>query len=1175
MTLRIVSGRAGTGKTTFIHKEIVNELKENPFGDPIYIIVPDQMSYSTEYNLTNKYGLNGIIRAQVVTFKRLAWYVLQETGGIVKDKMDTIGYRMLIRRLLLDNKEQFSLFKQAASQPGFAAEIEKIVKEFNQYNINSESLKETIQNLQSVQAPETLISKTKDIQIILEKLEEQLGQSYVDGEGYYPVLIEKIRQSEKLKNAHIYIDGFTAFTVREFDIVKQLLAHCKRMTVVLPFENEEDKNDEQAVFYRPALMNDKLIQQAKEFQIEIESRIHLTKTFRYNNEDLQHIEKHFHDPLPKPIECQQFVQIIEGANRRAEVHGIAREICRLVYEENVRYNEIGIMYRQADIYDPLINTIFSQYDIPVFTNEKKSMLHHPLIEFSRSVLEVVTSNWKYEPVFRSVKTDLFFPLGCDREEMRYKADKFENFVIAQGIYGNRWFDESRWFYKKYRGLEFFTNKQTDEELEMQQLLIEMRDLIREPLKKFQDQMRKAETGKEIATALYSFIEELNVYEKLQAQKDEEIKKSNFNRVSEQDQVWNRWINVLDQFVLMFGDQKLTLEEAASILDEGYDALHFSKIPPTLDEVTVGTFEYSRFDNKKVVFLIGVNDGVYPMRIDYEGLITDSERSFFEQVETEISPSSKQRLMQEAFLIYRALSSPTDRLYVTFSSSDEESKALIPSLYINKLHKLFEVDGKKTLPHHRIQIDPIDELNPSNAMNYIRHPRTAISYLIVQLKNAQKTKELPNEWRALQAFYEDHKKWKSIYESIKQPLEKKNEAQTLDKEIVDELYGNELLSSVSRVEKFFRCPFSHFASYGLRLEERAEFRLESFAIGDLFHEAFKWITVKTNEEKLYWNRLSFTDCQKLAKEAVEQIVPVFSSQILLSTARYRYIQRKLIKIIERTLYALAQHARVSQFKPIAIEASFGPNKDDQLPPLKIPLTNGKKMTLRGRIDRVDSAIIGNKPYIRIIDYKSSQRDLDLNEVFYGISLQLLTYLDVVVENSKILLGQEASPAGVLYVHVHNPILKVDEPLSETQIETMRLKEYRMKGLLANDSELIIGMDEEIENDGSSKVIPAYYSKKEKKVSTALSRVIEPEAMKELSQFVRKKHQQAGKKIISGETSIMPYRLKDQIACKFCNFKSICQFDATEQRYHLLQADSSDNILEKIREELKQNETIDSN
>ncbi|NLY80044.1 MAG: helicase-exonuclease AddAB subunit AddB, partial [Lysinibacillus sp.] len=773
----------------------------------------------------------------------------------------------------------------------------------------------------------------------------------------------------------------------------------------------------------------------------------------------------------------------------------------------------------------------------------------------------------------SVKTDLFFPLKSNLKEMREKADLFENFVIAQGIYGDRWMQDNRWMYKKYRGLEYVTTKQTDEEKQMQAVIDEMKQYIRTPLLKLEKELKGAKTGRDIAMALYECIEELQVYDKLQALKDKELEANRLDEAMEHDQAWNRWINVLDQFVIMFGEQPLTLEEAANILDEGYDTLQFSKIPPAVDEVTVATVEFSRFDNMKVVFIIGVNDGVYPMRIDYEGLINDGDREWFAGIDVELFPSSKYRLMEENFLMYRAISSPTYRLYVTFASSDEESKALLPSLYVQRLHTLFEVDGEKTLPHKRVLIDPIEELDKGNVLSYLRHPRTSLAYLMTQLKQAE-TEGLASEWRALKAFYEQDHEWREVLLLVMRPLQQQKKSETLAEEITEQLYGKDLTLSVSRIEKYYSCPFAHFANYGLKLQERQEFRLETFEMGDLFHEALKWISMETNRLNLRWNKLTREQCALLAREAVERIVPTFSHQILLSSSRYRYIQRKLIHIVEKTMLALSQHAKNSTLKPIVVEASLGPSKKEQLPPLEIPLKQGRKMQLRGRIDRIDHAKVGDTSYLRVIDYKSSSRDLDLNEVYYGLSLQLLTYLDVAVENSLLLLEERAMPAGVLYVHVQNPILKIEKELNEMQLEEERLKMFKMKGLLTEDKDAVIAMDDRLEEDGKSIIIPASITKNQEFSKT--SKVIPPESMNDLRSFVRQKHKEAGLSILSGDTSIEPYKLKSKTACDFCQFKSVCQFDPTDgQEYRILQADKALNVVEKIRKELKVDESADTN
>ncbi len=821
MTLRIVSGRSGTGKSVFIHQEIVEQLKSDPLGHPIFIIVPDQMSYSTEYELTNRHGLQGLIRAQVMTFKRLAWLVLQETGGIARKEVNGYGYRMLIRKLLEEQKSEFSLFRQAAGKRGFTEEIETLLKEFSRYSVNSSVLAEVKESLKAIDAPNTLQAKTNDLYVVLQALEERLGTTYVDSEGYYPILTEQLKYAEAMKQATIYIDGFTAFTVRELELVRELLKVTKQVTVVLPFDHIDEAFDEQALFHEAALTNQRLHDIANEEGIDVEPPLHFYYTQRFQSEDLQHVEANFANMVPHTKKTSGDVMVFEASNRRAEVHAIAREITKLTREYGYRYQDIVLLYRQAELYDPLITSIFQQYEIPIFTNTKKTMLHHPLIELSRSALEIMTSNWKYEPVFRSVKTDLFFPLQAELTIWRERADRLENYCLAQGIYGERWFEEPRWFYKKYRGLEFHSRVQTDEERAMQAEIEAIRDEIRQPLKSLQDKLSIASTGKDIATALFELVESLQVYEKLQAMKDRELERGDALAASEHEQAWNEWINVLDQFVYMFGEQEMSVEEAAKILDEGFDTLEFSRIPPTLDEVMVATVDLARLSNIKVAFVLGMNDGVYPTRMEYEGLLSDTEREWFSQIGYELAPTSSNRLLQENFLFYRAASTPSNKLYLTYPTADEEGKALLSSLYIKKFIGNDKIAGLLSgVQAERVVMDPIELLDES-ALPYLRHPRTALAHLMVQLRQAEHSRELAPEWLALQKFYQQDPYWALIFDRVHYPITHKNEAEPLETYITQKLYGQKLTSSVSRIEKYFRCPFSHFTTYGLRLEERAE------------------------------------------------------------------------------------------------------------------------------------------------------------------------------------------------------------------------------------------------------------------------------------------------------------------------------------------------------------------
>lgn len=1169
MTLRIISGRAGSGKSQLIQQEIVKQCQEQPLGTPIFIIVPDQMSYTTEYDLMNRHGMSGLIRAQVLTFKRLAWYVLQETGGIARREINGVGYKMLIRQLLDEHKEQFSLFRQAAGKRGFTDEIESLLKEFGRYNVNSEMLADLTTKFEELDAPKSLVSKTADLKIVVDAVEQRLGTTYVDSEGYYPLLTDNLQQSDQMKDAQIYIDGFTAFTTREMELVKELIRVTQRVTIALPYDDRAAAENDQALFYEAATTAVRLTDAATELQIAMEPEIVCQTAVRFQTPELAYLERHFNEqpvqPFTQPAEAVSFV---EASNRRAEVTAIAREIRRLATEEGVRYKDIGLLYRQPEAYDPLIETIFTQHDIPYFTNTKKPMLHHPLIEFSRSVLEAVTTGWKYEPMFRAIKTDLFFPTESERTVWRERADRMENFVIAHGIYGARWFDDARWFYKKYRGLEFNRLVQTDDEKAMQQEIEAVRQRVIQPLANFQESLLQAMNATQMATALFTLIEECDVYAKLLRMKEHELNENMLFEAAEHDQAWHGFIDVLDQFVQMFGEDELTLEDMIDILDEGFESLEFSRIPPTLDQVVIETADLARLPHIKALFVVGMNDGIYPQRIDYEGLLSDREREFFTQAGFELAPTSKNRLLQEPYILYTTLTSASQRLIISYSLADEEGKSLLPSSYIKYIGQL--------LPHaqkHRVYIDPTEDLAENvDVFSYLQHPRAAMPYVVTQLRQLEEGQPLPAIWRAVQHFYEQDIQWKNMFEQVTKPLQQTNDAETLKPTVTEKLYGKRLTSSVSRIEKFFGCPFAHFATYGLKLEERVEYRLETFAIGDLFHAAMKWITEETERLGIQWNRLTNEQCHLLTKQALEEIVPVFSHQILLSSARYRYIQKKLIHIVERTMQALTNHAQKSHFKTIAFEQGFG--FGEALPPLEIALEQDHKLFLQGRIDRIDRATIDERTYLRVVDYKSSARDLNLSEVYHGLSLQLMTYLDVAMENAATLLKGtgEVEPAGVLYVHMHNPMLRVDTELDEAVLESTRLEEYRMRGLITSNEEMIYSMDDTLEDKPDKSTIIPVTLKKDGSIYTSRSKVIDTADMHLVQQHVRQKHAEAGNGILAGQTDIKPYRLKDKKACTYCQFKAVCQFDPSDgkQQYRRLQDMKQEQFIDHIRKEVQPHE-----
>ncbi len=1163
MSVRFVIGRTGTGKSKLFIDEITEKLKESPSGDSLIYLVPDQMTFLSEYRLINTPGLKGMIRAQVFSLTRLAWRILQETGGISRKHISSAGLNMLIRKIIEDKKDHLKIFGRAADKTGFIDQMEKMLTEFKRYCIKPEELL-----LENMDAPNSLQDKLHDLELIFHHFEETLFGKYLDTDDYMRLLAESIAKSTYLQNAEIFIDGFHSFTPQEYMVIAQLMKSCKRVSIALTLDQpfRESAPDELHLFRMTGETYNTLYEMAVNIQAVIEDDVILTQAHRYENKGIQYLESVF-DKRPVPSYKEETdINILHSANRRAEMEGIAREIRRLVRTNNYRYLDFAILVRNGQDYQDVMETVFFDYEIPYFIDQKRPMFHHPLIELIRSSLEIINSNWRYESVFRAVKTDLLFPLDSNRHELREKMDRLENYVLAYGIKGNKWVNKERWTYRRIRGLELENLPQTDAEKQIEHELNELRLFISAPVNRLSRRLKNAKNGQELCEALYLYLEELDIPAKLERLCLSAEEKGDLVSAREHDQAWNAVIDLIDQFVDIFGQEIISLKEFALIIDSGLEAMKFSLVPPAMDQVLVANLELSRLSDIKVAFVIGLNDGIMPARMNEEGILADSDRESLLQNGIKIAPSSKARLLDEEFLAYKAFTTPSHHLFLSYPLANEEGKALLPSPYLKRIREIFPNVLEKTVVN-----DP-SEINFLEQLEYVSHPNTAIAFLTSQLQQKKRGYPVPDFWWDVYNYYIKSPNWKQQTVHILSSLFYQNKAKQLTEETSAELYGDKILASVSRMELFHGCPFSHFASHGLKLRERQTFKLEAPDIGDLFHGALKWISDEIGKHGLSWKSLTKDQCNALAKEAVAFLAPKLQHQILLSSNRHHYIRRKLEQVIGRASLVLSQQAKQSGFTPIGMELDFGAKS--ALPPLTFTLRNGTKMELQGRIDRVDKAQDENGVYLRVIDYKSSARTLDLTEVYYGLALQMLTYLDIVVTNSQTLIGTEGVPAGVLYFHLHNPIVKSNKILTLEEIEEEIFKSFKMKGLMLDDAQVVKLMDESLET-GTSKIVSAEL-KKDGTLS-ARSQVAGKEDFKILHRYVRNLYKESGNAISSGIVDINPYQLKKRTPCEFCSFKSVCQFDQSleDNQYRILSQEKPSDLLNLIREEVLNGEDNHSN
>ncbi|UOY92083.1 helicase-exonuclease AddAB subunit AddB [Ectobacillus sp. JY-23] len=1145
MSLRIVLGRAGTGKSALCLREMHEELNQRPKGESIIYLVPEQMSFQAQQ------ALGSSIRAQVFSFSRLAWKVLQETGGASRLHIDEAGVNMLLRKIVEGRKGELRVFQKAAKQNGFFEQLGGMIAELKRHNVTPADMYGVWQEAEAKHAP-LLASKIHDLQLLYEDFERALIGKYLDSEDYIKLLAEKLPQSSYMKDAIIYADGFHTFLPQELNVLKRMLQHGAKLTVTLVLDAPQKQ--ELDLFYTTARTYERLMKIAADLRIEANSIV-LEEQHRFKGSaSLAHIEKYFESIPPKYFAGNSNLTIYTAANRQAEVEGVAREIRRLVREEDYRYRDIAVMLRNGASYDDSIKSLFTANEIPFFIDEKRLMLHHPVVELIRSALEVIEGNWRYEAVFRCIKTELLFPRRSHLLKLREEMDAFENYCLAYGMQGKKWTNGERWVYRRYRSLE--TTLQTDNERETEERMNNLRDIVVKPIFTLQKRLKRAKSVRKMCEAIYLFLEELRVPRKLEAMRKKAEQEGNLLFANDHEQVWHAVIDLLDKYVEMLGDENMSLQLFIEVMSTGLASLRFANIPPSLDQVLIANIDRSRLANVRALFLIGANEGVIPGLPADEGMLSDEERETLLGSGIELASTTRQKMLEEQFIVYQALTRASHRLYISCPFADEEGKVLLPSGLFKKLKALVPSAEQEFLTNE-VQEGKVE---------YITTPAMTLSHLVQQLQFWKQSgyKTDLSFWWDVYNFYVQSPQWHEHSKRVLSSLFYRNEAKPLHKSVSSALYGETIKGSVSRMELFQRCSYAHFAQHGLALRERDIFKIDAPDIGELFHAALKSIADRLTQQSRSWADLSRAECEHLAMEAMEVLAPLLQKEILLSSNRHHYLKHKLQQIIFRASLILSEHAKSSGFVPVDLEVPFGIGAD-ALPPLHFQLANGTKMEVVGRIDRVDMAEGEQGTFLRIIDYKSSAKSLDMTEVYYGLALQMLTYLDVVIENAgKWVKDKQATPAGVLYFHVHNPVVEIKGDATDADIDREILRKFKMKGLLLGDTEVVRLMDASL-TSGSSDIVSA--GLKKDGTFSAYSSVASEQEFHTLKQYVRRTFQDIGTSITEGVIDIAPYKLKTKVACGFCQFKSVCQFDESlqENEYRILRPLKEAEALMKMREE----------
>lgn len=1147
MSLRFIYGRSGSGKSNFCIDSIKKKVEEE-VEYPLIYLVPEQFSFQSEKNILSTIGEKSNLNVTVISFKRMAFRVMNEVGGITNKRMDSSGKCMLISHIVNKLLEELTVFRRAATQQGFINTLSDSISEFKRYSITPQVLLKTAEDMKD---GINLKDKLLDLSKIYGEFETLLHKNYIDSDDDLTLLAEKLEESKLFNNAEIWMDEFYSFTPQQYKIIEKLLKKSRRVNIALTSDYTDGKNYGTDIFEFTKGTEDRILEIARNNNIKLDKPVVLDKRPFYRFKDsreMSFLEKNlFAFPYEKYKYKTSDIKLFRAQNTYSEIESTARDIIRMCRDEGYRYKDIAVITRNLENYETLIASIFAEHGIPYFIDEKRNIEGNLIVVLITSAIEIITKSWSYEAVFRYLKTGL---TNVDIEDV----DILENYVLAAGIKGKKkWIDEENW---NYRPDSLFGKDQISiEEEELLNRINSIKKVVIAPLKKLHKSTRGKKNGEEICRIVFDFLSEINTSEKVENLIEAFKQSKRQTLANEYSQIWNIIIDLLDQTVEVMGDMPLNLDEFVKIMSIGFREHKMGLIPPSLDQVLVGSVERLKSHNICILYLVGVNDGVFPSVNNEEGILNDMERELLKNRGVELARNTRAAAFEEQFLVYTTLTIPGKYLRISYPMADYEGKSLRPSIIVSRLKNIY--------PNITEESDLVFSESDEDRLKLIDAKLPTFNHLIYILRKRLDENNDAMIWRDVYKWFSTHEYWREKCNRAFSGAAYTNQTELINSEKVRKLYGDNMHINVSRMEKYAQCPFAYYVQYGLNARERKIFKLTYPDIGTFMHKVIDEFSEEIKTKQLSWDNIQAKWCEENISNIVDDNINKSNSFILNSSPRYRYFTERLKRVLIKTAIVMTKHIKRSGFKPIGYEMDF--SEKGAYPPIMVQLPSGEEIKLIGRIDRIDMLVKEGETYIRIIDYKSGNKLFRLSDVYYGLQVQLLLYLDAILAEEGKDFDKKPIPGAILYFKIDDPLIKSSKDLEDGELEKEIMKKFKMKGLLIDDPKIIKEMDREME--GNSFIIPARINKDG---SLGKSEAASREQFELLRNHVKNVVAKNCENMLKGDISINPCKNKDSAPCDFCMYSSICTFDVSleDNTYRFIYDKSDEEVWNLIYKEYRE-------
>ena len=1152
MSLQFLIGSAGSGKTTQAIDRCIRETQKAGHAS-CFLLVPEQYTLKTQAEVVRQHPNGGTMDIDIVSFPRLALRIFEELGTPEPILLDDMAKTLLLRKVAAEKEKDLGMFRRNIKRPGFLEELKSVLSEFWQYQIGEEELKgwyEKAGNKPLIQA------KIRDILTIGSAFRAELEDNTIPEEELLSVCARHVAESSQLKGCLLVLDGFTGFTPGQCVFLRELLKAAGEVVVTLTLGSGlamRDVTREEDLFWLSKSTYAKVGRLAEEAGVKILPDLYLAgeksqaaprfaaamqlarlekgwgrPLAEQQEKDLgsplaEQKEKDFGKSLAEQQEKRpeepQSVFLHQCKNPRDEVWFVAEEIGRRVRSGQYRYRDMAVVMGDTAIYGNTLKEVFKQCHIPVFYDASRSLLTNPLAMLALSILSVPEKSFAAEEVFACFKSG-FFPIT------REACDRLENVALRDGI----------------RGEKAFTDVWN-----MSEELNEAKAAALAPLLAFLEGAKAGgKTVHAYLTALRECLTGIGAEEKMAAYATGFEAKGDFSARKEYEQTWRLTMDLFDRIDALMGSEKPGSGELREILKSGFDEIRAGVIPAGLDEVTAGDLVRTRLVDVKVLFLLGMNEGILPAVPPSGGILSDLDREWLKGIGVELKPTERENSFIQKFYFYQAITKPSEELHLSFSAGDLDGAALLPSGYLSEL--------TQALPELSVRREA--ERKPYEISADQTFGRVAEGLRAYALTGTEGDWEKGFTWLSSQDEYQD------VIDKMLKRAFWEYQAETLGEDVAKLLYGEQLKGSVTRLEHYASCAYEWFLADALKAAERKLHVFEARDMGTLFHAALESFFRLMKKRGLTYAEVTEDVRREMTEICVSEALLNVQSTALTSTARNRYRKERLRRMTDRTIWALCEQGKRGDFLPEEVELAFS---SESTRAMNLPLSDGNVLRLKGKIDRIDKLKTEDGEYIRVIDYKSGNKSFDLNEVYEGLNLQLILYLDAALELEETRHpGKRFKPAGVFYYHIDDPLVDAPEGAEEAERQALILKALSLKGLVNRDPAVLYGTDRDLTEGKRSDIFPVTIKNG---IPDKRSQTASESELRDLIRHIRKKITESGDKITRGEVPVNPYKKGKDTSCTYCLFKTVCGFDPALPgfEYRRLSDLNSEEIFTTIKEE----------